>query len=433
MSDRWIVGGQVLQPNGRVLRADVGIDAERGEIDTVDVDPSIERTGEDTIDASGGLVIPGLVNAHTHAAMTLLRGHADDKPLQPWLEEDIWPVEANLTRDDIAAGARLGMLEMIKSGTVAFCDMYFHMDAVAEAVIDAGMRALLGHGMIGLGKDDDGWTAELDAARSLIETYDGAGDGRVRTAVMPHAIRTVDPTKLEDALDLATTYEVPLHFHTSETVDDVDAVVDRDEGRPIEIAAESGMLGPDAFGAHGVHVADREIDLLAETATGIAHCPTANMKLASGAAPVHDMLEAGCRVGIGTDGPASNNDLDMLEELRQAALLGKLQSTDARAVDAETAIDMATSGSSSLLGLDATGIEAGARADIAVVDITEAKFHPQHDLLSHLVYVANGGDVRHTICDGRVLMRDRHVTVFDEAAVRRQASERAMALLARTE
>jgi 5-methylthioadenosine/S-adenosylhomocysteine deaminase len=424
-----IRGGRVLRPDMSVVEADVLVDREAGEILAVGAD----LDADETLDAADGLVIPGLVNAHTHVAMTLLRGHADDKPLETWLREDIWPVEAALEPADIEAGAALGVLEMIRSGTTAFADMYFEIDRTADVVERAGLRAVLGHGAISAGKDDEAARADIEESVEMARRLDGAADGRISTAVMPHSLTTVTPELLELAAEGAADAGVPVHYHANETVDEVAPIVAERGERPLEWARGLGLCGPDDFCAHGVHLDEREIDLVAETGTGVVHCPASNMKLASGMAPIQRLLDAGATVGLGTDGAASNNDLDLFDELRDAAMLGKLAADDASAVAAPDAVRMATAGGASVLGLDAGRIEAGAAADLAVVEFDAPHLTPQHDPVSHLAYAARGSDVRHTVCDGVVLMRDREVVTLDEAAVMARASERAEALLARAD
>lgn len=430
METLGILGGDMVRPDHRIVTRDIIVDVEGGTIEDI-VEPGAASNVDRTIDAEGGLVIPGLVNAHTHVAMTLLRGYADDKTLHAWLEEDIFPIEAELTAEDVAAGARLGMLEMIKGGTTTFCDMYFHEDAIADVALESGLRCLLGHGIITLGKDEAGIDDELETATAFIEDYAGRGDGRIQTALMPHAIRTVDPSTLERVAARAADLDVPIHLHCSETMDDIEAVVDRDGHRPVETAQNAGIFDQNAFIAHGVHLDTDELVGLAEAEVGIAHCPTANLKLASGIAPIIEAMDAGVTVGIGTDGPASNNDLDMLEELRLAALLAKVERDDATALPAEAAFDAATTAGASLLGFNTGRLEVGAPADIAVVDMQAPHFTPAHDLLSHLVYVASRDDVRHTIGAGEVLMRDREVIPFDEEQVRTAASSHAAAVTER--
>jgi len=427
MATLSIRGGRILRSDMTVTEADVLVDREAGEI----VEIGAELAGDDELDADGDLVMPGLVNAHTHVAMTLLRGHADDKPLDTWLREDIWPVEAALEPADIEAGAELGVVEMIKSGTTTFADMYFEIDRTADVVDRAGVRAMLGHGAIAAGKDDAAARADIEESIEMARALDGAADGRVSTAVMPHSLTTVTPELLELAATAAHDAGVPVHYHANETVDEVDPIVEERGERPIEWARDLGLCTEADFFAHGVHLDGTEIDLLAETGTGVVHCPASNMKLASGMAPIQRLFDAGVPVGLGTDGAASNNDLDLFDELRDAAMLGKLAAADASAVAAPDAVRMATAGGADVLGLNAGRIEAGAKADLAVIDLDAPHLTPQHDLVSHLAYAVRGSDVRHTVCDGEVLMRDREVLTLDEAAVMARAAERADGLLER--
>ncbi len=430
MSTLRIEGGRVLRPDTSVEAADVLVDAHEGTIEAVG-DPADLPAGDETLDASGGLVIPGLVNAHTHVAMTLFRGYADDKPLSDWLQEDIWPVESALQPGDVAAGARLGIAEMIRSGTTAFADMYFEMDQVAEVVDETGMRARLGHGCITVGKDEAAAHDDFDEGLNFARAYDGAADGRVRTMLTPHSLTTVDEAYYREYVPTARKENIPVHVHANETTDEVDPIVEERGERPLEYAEDLGVLAEDSFVAHGVHLDETEIDLLADSGTSVIHCPASNMKLASGMAPVQKLLDAGVNVGIGTDGAASNNDLDMFDELRDAAMIGKLAADDASAVPAQAAVRMATEGSARALGFDSGRVESGANADLAVVDLEVPHLTPQHDLVSHLAYAARGSDVRHTVCDGQVLMEDRELRTMDLAATRARASERAAALVDR--
>ncbi|WP_266079862.1 amidohydrolase [Haladaptatus caseinilyticus] len=424
MTTLRIADGQVLRPDMTVERADVLVDQDEGEILAVDP-PNEISDADETLDANDGLVIPGLVNAHCHAAMTLLRGYADDKPLESWLREDIWPVEAELTSEDIHAGTELGLLEMIQSGTTGFADMYYHVDEVAEAVENAGVRARLGHGVVTIGRDETAAREDFETSLEIAAEFYGAADGRISTAVMPHSLTTVGEEYLAEYIPNARELGVPLHYHANETKDEVAPIVEKRGVRPLEYAREMDMTGATDFVAHGVHVNETEIDLLAETGTGVVHCPASNMKLASGMAPVQAMLDAGVTVGLGTDGAASNNDLDMFGEMRDAAMLGKLSANDASAVDAETVVRMATEGSATVLGFDSGRIEEGANADLAVLDLSVSHLTPRHDLVSHLAYAARGSDVKHTVCDGRVLMADKEVLVMDETSVRKEAEKRA--------
>jgi len=430
MSTLAIVGGRVLRPDTTVERADVVVDQDSGTIEAVG-DPGEVPDGDRRLDATDGLVIPGLVNAHTHVAMTLFRGAADDKPLDAWLQEDIWPVEAALQAEDVMAGTRLGVAEMIKSGTTAFGDMYFFMPEVAEVAAAAGVRASLGRGCITVGKDEGQAHEDFEDGLAFAREYDGYGDGLVRTRFMPHSLTTVGESFFEEYVPRAREAGIPIHFHANETENEVDPILKERGQRPLAYADELDLLAEDTFVAHGVHVDGAEIDLLAERGTAVAHCPASNMKLASGMAPVQEMLDAGVTVGIGTDGAGSNNDLDMFDEMRDAAMLGKLAAGDASAVDAPTAVELATEGSAAALGLDGGRVEEGADADLAVLDLDGPHLTPQHDLVSHLAYAARGSDVRHTVCDGAVLMRDRELTTIDLERTRQEAEHRAATLFER--
>lgn len=429
MTTLQLTGGRVLSPNLTVSRADVLVDHEEGEILAVG---ETER-GDERLSADGCLVIPGLVNAHGHAAMTLLRGYADDKPLGTWLQEDIWPAEGELTAEDVRAGTELGIVEMIKSGTTAFADMYFEMREVAATVESSGMRARIGHGIVTVGKDDEGARADVEESVEFAREFDGAASGRIKTAVMPHSLTTVSEELLSRVVTGAREVGVPIHIHANETRDEVEPIVEERGIRPLEYADELNLLSEENFLAHGVHVDDREIELLAGTGTSVVHCPASNMKLASGMAPVQAMTEAGVTVGIGTDGAASNNDLDLFGEIRDAAMIGKLAADSAAAVPAEQVVKMATAGSAEAIGIDSGTIEEGANADLAVVDFEKPHLTPAHDPVSHLAYAVRGPDVRHTICDGRVLMRDREVLTLDEKQVREKAERQAMELVERAD
>ena len=433
MNTLCLAGGRVLRPDCTVAAADVVVDSDAGRVRAVGEGIAADYDADETLDAEGCLVTPGLVNAHTHAAMTLLRGYADDKPLDSWLREDIWPAEAALEPEDVRAGTELGILEMIRSGTTAFADMYFEVPEVVAAVERSGVRARLGHGVVTVAKDDEDAAADVEESLAVAREFDGAADGRVRTAFMPHSLTTVGEAFLREATAEAREDGIPLHFHANETTDEVDPIVEERDQRPLAYADELGMLTDEDFVAHGVHVTDDEIALLAERGTGVIHCPASNMKLASGIAPVQRMLDAGVTVGVGTDGAASNNDLDLFDELRDAAMLGKLGAEDAAAVPAEAAVTAATAGSADAVGLPGGRIEEGAAADFAVVDLDAPHLAPAHDVVSHLAYAVRGSDVRHTVCDGQVLMRDREVLTLDEERVVETARERAASLAERAE
>jgi len=400
MTTLRIAGGKVLRPDMSVIDADVLVDQDAGEI--LEIGPDVE--GEDEyLDAEDSLVIPGLVNAHCHVAMTLLRGYADDKPLDRWLQEDIWPTEAELTPEDVYAGTKLGVLEMIKSGTTAFGDMYFKVANIVEAIEESGLRARVGHATVTVAKDDEAAAEDVQTSVEIAGEYDDTEDDRISSAVMPHSLTTVATEYFSDFVEGARGLDVPLHYHANETTGEVAPIVDEQGLRPLEFADEHGMLGADDYLAHCVHVDDREIELLADSGAAAIHCP------------------------------ASNNDLDMFDEIRDAAMIGKLAADDASAVDAETAFSLATTGSADALGFDSGRIEPGANADLAVIDLDAPRLAPPHDLVSHLAYAVSGSDVRHTVVDGEILMRDREVLTLDEEAVIESATDHAASLVARAE
>ncbi len=427
MSTLEITGGRILHPDLTVSEGDVLVDQETGRI----IDVGTTSDGDAQLDATGCLVIPGLVNAHCHVSMTLLRGYADDKPLNAWLQEDIWPIEAVLDPEDIRAGARLGCVEMIKNGITSFGDMYFHVPDIAAAVEEAGLRARLGHGIVTTGKDSADARADFEEGFAVARELDGQADGRITTAVMPHSLTTVDPDLLEEYVPRARDADIPLHYHANETESDVGQIVDEHGVRPLEFAAELGMLAAGDFIAHCVHVDETELQLLADHEVVVVHCPASNMKLASGIAPVQSMLAQDVTVAVGTDGAATNNDLDLFDEMRDASMVGKLAAADATAVDAATIVRAGTSGGATALGLDAGRIEPGAAADLAVVDLEAPHLTPVHDVVSHLAYAVRGSDIRHTVVDGDVLLHDREVIPLDEGAVRREAERHAQAAISR--
>jgi len=429
MTTLAITGGHVLTPELDVERADVLIDQERGEI----IEIGADLGGEERLDATDSLVTPGFVNGHCHVAMTLLRGYADDKPLDAWLREDIWPVEAALGAEDVRAGTELGVLEMIKGGVTSFADMYFFVPTIADVVEEMGVRARLGHGVISVGKDHEAAREDAKTGLEVANALKARESGRVQPAFMPHSLTTVSAEIYEEFVPKARELEVPIHFHANETEGEVTPIFEERGVRPLAYAAEKGLLEPEDFLAHGVHLDESEIGLLAESGASVIHCPASNMKLASGMAPVQRMLEEGVTVGIGTDGAASNNDLSMLDEGRDAAMLGKLAAEDASAVPAEAVVEMLTRASAEAIGLETGVLEEGAPADIAVVGLGKPHLTPAHDLVSHLAYAAAAADVRHTVCDGQVLMCDREVQVVDERAVRERAADRARSLVARAD
>ena len=381
----------------------------------------------ETLDVSGQVVLPGLINTHTHAPMVLYRGLADDLALMEWLQKYIFPAEAKtVTPEFVRAGTRLAVLEMIQSGTTTYADMYYFEEEIAAVTKAAGMRAVLGQTIIRFPVADAKTPADgLARGSAFVKQY--GGDDLITPALAPHAMYTLETATLKAIKAAADRDRAPIIIHLAETKEEVAIARKEHRATPVQYLESIGFWGPNTLAAHAVHVSDADIRILARRGIGVAHNPESNMKLASGTAPVPAMRTAGIPVGLGTDGAASNNDLDMFEAMRQAALLHKLQTGDPRAIPATTALEMATIEGARALGLGKlTGsLEAGKRADLIVVSMASARQTPMYDPVSHLVYVTRGDDVRTTIVNGRVLMRDRRMLTLDEPAVLAEARRQA--------
>ncbi len=401
-------------------RGDVAVEGSK----IVEIGEEVEEDADTVIDAQGKAVLPGLINAHTHLGMVLLRGIADDMELQTWLQEKIWPLEANLEAHHVREGSRLGCLELIKSGTTCFMDQYFFMDEVAEAVRESGLRATLCYGIIDE-NDPDKREEELESAVSLIENFEGAADGRIRTMFGPHSTYTCSQDCLQEVKELASEHDVGIHIHLSENEREVKTVKDMHGERPPEVLESIDFLGPEVTAAHCTKLNESEMDMLDEKGVKAVHNPVSNMKLASGIAPVPEMLSKGVTVGLGTDGAASNNSLDMFEEIKFAATLGKVGSNDPTVIPAKRALEMATIGSAKAIGReDEIGsLEEGKKADIILVDMENPHHTPVHNVESHLAYSSNGSDVETVIVDGKFLMRDGDVKTLQEEEVRQSCQE----------
>lgn len=383
------------------------------------------------IDATGRLVLPGLVNCHTHAAMVLLRGYADDMRLMEWLQTKIWPVEAHLDGEDVYWGTLLACAESLLAGVTTFNDMYFFMHDAAQAVADSGIRAVLGRGIIGSGAE---FRSRLDDALDLFRTWHGGAGGRITTLLAPHAPYTVPPAELEQVAAAAAELGVGVHIHLAETQDELAILRERYGKSPFQIIRDAGLTRLPVVGAHCVHVTDEDMAILAAApGGGVAHCPVSNLKLACGVAPIVAWRRAGVAVGVGTDGAASANQLSLWGEVRLMALLQKNLTGDPRSFTAYDALWVATAGGARVLGLaDRIGtLEPGKRADVIVVDARRPGLSPVHDPFSTLAYSTNPGDVETVLVDGRVLVEGGRLTALDAAEVVAKAGERARRLLAR--
>ncbi|HSW35803.1 MAG TPA: amidohydrolase [Candidatus Limnocylindrales bacterium] len=393
-----------------------------GMIETVSAYPlELDPMQADQITAGEKLIVmPGFVNTHGHAAMTLFRSYADDIPLKDWLEKKIWPIEARLESDDIYWGTMLAIVEMLKGGTTTFTDMYFFMDRVAQAAAQSGIRAVLSRGLIGFGGRSEEGLRETEA---LIENWHGAEAGRINIILGPHALYTCPPDFLHLVMDLAGRTERPIQIHLAETAGEVEDCLKIHGCTPAKLLYDLGLFDYRVIAAHCVHLSDEDIHLLAEKRVGVAHNPGSNLKLGSGIAPLVKMLQAGIKVGLGTDGASSNNNLDMLEEMRLATLLAKGTYHDPTMVGARTALELATRRGAQVLDLNRVGsIKEGYKADLIGINRDVPHMTPLHDPLAHVVYAAAAADVRLVMVDGTVLIEKGEFKLLDEEKIMAEAS-----------
>jgi 5-methylthioadenosine/S-adenosylhomocysteine deaminase len=377
----------------------------------------------ETIEAWGSVIMPGLINTHTHAPMVMYRGLADDLALMEWLQKYIFPAEAKTVSPEfVRAGTRLAALEMIQSGTTTYADMYYFEEEIARETKAAGLRGVLGQTIIQFPVADAKTPAEgLARAEAFIKAF--KDDPLITPAVAPHAMYTLDGPTLLACRDLAKRYHVPTIIHLAETQAEAKTAQERFKTSPVEYLEGLGFLGPGVLAAHAVWVSDPEVATLKARGVGVSHNPESNMKLASGTAPVPQYLAAGVAIGLGTDGAASNNDLDMFEAMRTASFLHKLTTHDPRVVGAKAVLEMATIGGARALGMERRigSLEPGKRADVIVVNMSTARQTPMYDPVSHLVYATRGDDVQAMVVNGKVLMRGRRVLTLDEPAILAEA------------
>jgi 5-methylthioadenosine/S-adenosylhomocysteine deaminase len=385
------------------------------------VAPSGETGGaDDIIDGAGMLAIPGLINTHAHVPMGLFRGLAEDVDITTWFNDFIWPLESNLTAEDVYWGMQLGLAEMIEAGVTAVADHYFHMDRAAEAVEKAGSRAALGWAVFG-SQGEDG----VERTSSYAQQFNGTASGRITTWLAPHAPYTCDEDFLRAVSLEAERLDLGIHIHAAETDDQTRASLEAHGRTPIQILEGAGILDRPTILAHCCGATPEDIELMASKACGVAHAPKTYLKLAMGSAPVTAFREAGVAVGLATDGPVSNNTLDILESLRLMAMVQKHDSGDSQRLKVGEALTVATRESARVFGLpeDLGHLAPGFLADIALVDLGGPHNQPPHDLAANLVYSVRASDVRTVICDGKVLMRDRQLLTLDKAEITAKVGE----------
>ncbi len=424
--DLIVTGGTVVTMNrASQIIPDGAVAIHQSEIVAVGPADEIARqfTATERIDARGQVILPGLINTHTHVPMVLFRGLADDFTLEEWLTKYIFPAEAKTVSPEfVRIGTQLAALEMIESGTTTFADMYYFEDDIAEATKRAGLRAVLGQSVIKFPvKDAATPEAALERAEAFITKWHR--DPTITPAVAPHAPTTVEPATLKAARALANKYSVPLLIHLAETRDEVKAVQAARGATPTQYLESLGLWEGRSLAAHAVWLDDADMKILARRKVGAAHNPESNMKLASGIAAVPKWISQGMLAGLGTDGAASNNDLDMFEAMRVAALLHKVGTMNPQAMPAQQALELATRRGAEALGMGETlcSLEPGKQADLITVTMDGARQTPMFNALSHLVYVTRGDDVRTTIVAGEILMRDRQVLTMDRQAVLNEA------------
>lgn len=364
-----------------------------------DLEAPDEVADAKVLDASGTAVLPALYNTHTHAAMTLLRGYADDMPLQTWLQDYIWPFEDKLTPADIRRGSEIAAQEMIQSGTVFFNDMYFDVEETIDTVAGSGMRAAIGITVM-----ENHSKSVTKEKKEFIRHWQDPTGGRIRLVLAPHAIYTVGEKKLRDCAEFARENGMLLHIHLSETAVEVEDCLREHGMTPVRYLDSIGFLGPDVIAAHCVHVDEGEADILAARGVTVSHCPCSNMKLGSGVFPYRMLMDAGCRITLGTDGASSGNNLDLREAMKFAALIAKAQG-DPSLLPAEEVFRWASRAGAEAFGIDAGVIAEGKLADCLLIDLSDIRMQPCHHLVSNFVYSADSRCIKHVICDGKEILR----------------------------
>lgn len=363
-----------------------------------DMDAPAEVADARVMDAAGLAVLPALYNTHTHAAMTLLRGYADDMALHTWLQDYIWPFEDKLTPQDVRRGSEIAVREMLQSGSVFFNDMYFDIEETIDVVNRLGTRAAIGITVM-----ENHSKAVTEEKKEFVRQWHDPTGGRIRLVMAPHAIYTVGEKKLRDCAAFARENGMLLHIHLSETLKEEEDCLREHGTTPVRYLDSIGFLGPDVIAAHCVHVDDGEAAILAERGVTVSHCPCSNMKLSSGVFPYRRMMQAGCRITLGTDGASSGNNLDLREAMKFAALLAKTGG-DPELLPAGEVLRWATEAGAEAFGIDAGTVAPGRLADCLLIDLSDIRMQPCHNLVSNFVYAADSRCIRHVLCDGKMVL-----------------------------
>ncbi len=396
-----------LYKNGCILIEDSKI-AFIGNQSELNMDNSYDKIE----DGKGKLAMPGFINTHTHVAMTLFRGYANDLPLMQWLSQKIWPMEDKLIEEDIYWLSLLAIAEMLRGGVTTFADMYMFMEETALAVEHSGVRGVLARGLQG---PDENSQRRLEENRRLWENWQGRGDGRIQVMVGPHAVYTCEPSYLLEAMELAKELDVGIHIHLSETRQEVDNCIEKYGKSPVRHLYDLGLLDGHVLAAHCVHLSQEDLDILKEKDVKVAHCPASNLKLGSGIAPISDMIKTGITVSLGTDGAASNNNLSIMKEMALAALISKGVEEEPTLIPATLALRMATVNGAKALGLEKEigSLSPCNKADIILLDVHAPHYYPHTDWINHLVYSGHSSDVHSVWVNGKKLMDNRELLTID--------------------
>lgn len=417
-----LIKGGLVYTDGKFVRRD--IDVTNGTISSL----GTEMSGEDVFDASNFILIPGFVNTHTHLAMTLFRGAGDDMPLHKWLEDRIWPLEANLTPKDCYWGNMLGIIEMIRTGTTCFNDMYFRMDTAVQAIKESGMRACITQGMLDLGNKNKANTEMRESTRIQHICKE---EPNITFMMGPHAPYTCSKEFLLEIKRYAQEHALRIHIHLAETQKEVQDIKKERGMTPVEYLESLSFLDENVVLAHCVHLTNSDISIMAKHGVSVAHCPNSNLKLSSGIAPVNNMMSAGINVSLGTDGASSNNSLNMQQEMKSMALIHKLN--DPTHIDAKTAFSIATKHGGQALGLTIGELSSGYAADILFIDPLHYSMIPSNNIISNIVYSMNTEAINHVMINGEFVMLDRKIIDLNEEKIYKKASEHAQKLVEKLE